>query len=452
MTSGSTFTTATIRLRVLPLALSIIIASTAIPVEVAVPSFERNFWDVKTNDFILNILLYIPLGIALRRRSIIKCSLAALGLSMAAEAIQLFHPDRFAGVYDVIANVAGAIVGLLIARRIPDRSPWRLEPLEVNRRTGLLCVLLCLLFVWLAMDDGPPADFSNWDPTFDMVIGDEVTGNRWWDGTIRELTIVATPPTAGTIRRWAKHPPGTTAHVENRVDQPLFRLESAAGAGHLSGRALLDLDDRERFFDTLVQRGTLGIFLWLRTNDIEQTGPARIVTFSQDYYNRNFMLGQDDDRLIFRLRTPVTGPNGDTPQSETPGVLEPDRVVFVAATYDGRVSRVFVDGRLVSRLNLEAHGRRYPFLCDSGLAVSAIVVSVLMGVGLLALAGGPWLRRRWVMGPLLGLAGVVVLILGGGTRALPSFVPWVLVLGLCGGWSVAFSASKPDEVTEQKSF
>ena len=52
----------------------------------------------------------------------------------------------------------------------------------------------------------------------------------------------------------------------------------------------------------------------VRADKRDQRGPARIITFSRDPRNRNFTLGQDRDRLIFRLRTPQTGPNGSKPQ------------------------------------------------------------------------------------------------------------------------------------------
>jgi outer membrane protein assembly factor BamB len=51
------------------------------------------------------------------------------------------------------------------------------------------------------------------------------------------------------------------------------------------------------------------------TDDARQTGPARILTFSSDPYHRNFTLGQEGDRVVFRLRTPETGENGMNPET-----------------------------------------------------------------------------------------------------------------------------------------
>jgi len=53
----------------------------------------------------------------------------------------------------------------------------------------------------------------------------------------------------------------------------------------------------------------------LNAADVEQGGPARIISFSTDGHSRNFTLGQSADKLIFRLRTPQTGNNGSSPET-----------------------------------------------------------------------------------------------------------------------------------------
>ncbi len=75
-----------------------------------------------------------------------------------------------------------------------------------------------------------------------------------------------------------------------------------------------------------------------------QVGPARIITFSSGTDTRNFTLGQEGDRLIFRLRTPETGPNGANPQVDL-GKLTPGVAQHVIVTYaPGRLT-CFRDGR-----------------------------------------------------------------------------------------------------------
>jgi len=58
----------------------------------------------------------------------------------------------------------------------------------------------------------------------------------------------------------------------------------------------------------------LGIEVTLIPPDLTQSGPARIVSFSLDPGQRNFTLGQSNEWLVFRLRTPQTGANGTNPE------------------------------------------------------------------------------------------------------------------------------------------
>lgn len=73
-----------------------------------------------------------------------------------------------------------------------------------------------------------------------------------------------------------------------------------------------DHDDlREAFTAT----NELTIELLFSSAGIGQKGPARILTFSESPYLRNFTLGQEKDQLVLRLRTTRTGENGMKPET-----------------------------------------------------------------------------------------------------------------------------------------
>ena len=146
-------------------------------------------------------------------------------------------------------------------------------------------------------------------------------------------------------------------------------------------------------------------------------GPARIVTISHDPANRNFTLGQIRDTLTFRLRTPASGPNGTSPALYTGPVLSLNRPTFVAAVYDGRYSRLYVDGKQVAQVDVGAHRphlsghlmRWIPLpipVREVELGAAEMLYSGLFALGMFALTGVP-LRRS--MRLLLGvLAGVII--------------------------------------------
>ncbi|MEX0746138.1 MAG: LamG-like jellyroll fold domain-containing protein [Phycisphaeraceae bacterium] len=62
---------------------------------------------------------------------------------------------------------------------------------------------------------------------------------------------------------------------------------------------------------------------------VNQTGPARIVSFSTDTTNRNFTLGQEGSSLVLRLRTPQGGSNANRPQVSlcTLKIGEPNHII-----------------------------------------------------------------------------------------------------------------------------
>ena len=97
---------------------------------------------------------------------------------------------------------------------------------------------------------------------------------------------------------------------------------------------------------------TVGLFV--RSNALFQQGPARIVTLSSGPAARNLTVGQQRDRVVLRLRTPGTGPNGSAPDISAPLALLPGQERLVFATYDGTGFRIYVDGVLRAERLLSA--------------------------------------------------------------------------------------------------
>jgi hypothetical protein len=88
------------------------------------------------------------------------------------------------------------------------------------------------------------------------------------------------------------------------------------------------------------------------TDDARQTGPARIISLSQDPAHRNFVLGQQGSDLVFRLSTPLTEENHIEPQLIAPNVFSTNRLRQLIITYDGSTLLVYIDGAR-NRFSLE---------------------------------------------------------------------------------------------------
>jgi VanZ family protein len=76
-----------------------------------------------------NVLMFVPIGLALlllvgRRRWWIA-PLLGVAMTCAVEAIQLVMPDRVSDVRDIVANSAGALVGVLLGLAATARARRR---------------------------------------------------------------------------------------------------------------------------------------------------------------------------------------------------------------------------------------------------------------------------------------------------------------------------------------
>ena len=424
------------RLKLLPLALLAVVGVTALPVSVRMAAQAPVPWDRRFLDLCANILLYVPFGMVLARAGVVRSVIVAALLATAIELLQMAYPGRYTSMLDVVANTLGALLGAVVAWTWwKIRGGW-IDRVPLDRRVALLALLPAALVLLIAALPAAPSDFSNWDGSFELTIGDEPSRDRPWQGEIDRLVIVASAMDRHTIEALAGKPPN--GDFDGLRDGAVFTLVRGFFVDEWRGRPLLDGTSKRNFFDRLVEAGEMTILLWFRTSDATQRGPARIVTFSKDPWVRNFTIGQRGRSLVFRLRTPASGPNGTSPQVETLDIIEAGRDVFVAAVYDGRMSQVYADGVLAAEQNLAAHGHAVPALAGAGLPGATVIVSLLVAISLVAAAPG----RRWLLGPLGGVAGAALLVALGGADALPH-LRWALPpVGLLSGAVVAASAGR----------
>ena len=97
-------------------------------------------------------------------------------------------------------------------------------------------------------------------------------------------------------------------------------------------------------YEKLTQGSGLTLEVWLKTDDLMQDGPARILTYSVDPNLRNFTLAQSEDCLVMRLRTERTDLNGVFPHMAVPHVFEASEKTHIVVTYDFHEQCVFIDG------------------------------------------------------------------------------------------------------------
>jgi hypothetical protein len=408
-----------IRLQLLGPAILLIVAGTMIPTGLRHPSLSYIDNGFNLDDFINNMFLYLPLGIALGSSSLWRAFLFGLTFSTGAEVLQLGYVDRIPSFVDIASNTSGAIAGYFVAKLFFRNRGGRLTCLKLNRAFAAIAIPIALLGTASLVHPLMPSDFSNWSPSFQLAAGNELTGNRPWSGTISELSIYPFAMSGEQIQQLAHPAPGSnaTAPIGAPVAGPI-KLEQEKLK---YGRPLLSNEDDLRLYHALVAKNQMTLLVWLRPDNLEQTGPARIVTYSQDWRFRNFTLAQMRNTLTFRLRTPASGLNGSDPALYSGPVLSLEHTSFVAAVYDGRISSLYVDGKLAAHTDLGAHRPRLPHRILAWLPGSLpihhielcgaeILLSGLFSVGIFALCGVPRRRlHRYLLGAAAGTAiGAIV--------------------------------------------
>jgi PKD repeat protein len=79
---------------------------------------------------------------------------------------------------------------------------------------------------------------------------------------------------------------------------------------------------------------------------MDQSGPARIISFSKDSVRRNFTLGQEGKNIVMRLRTPRTGANGLNPQASVCQITRNEPMHLVVSYYPDNL-HCYLNGELV---------------------------------------------------------------------------------------------------------
>ncbi len=103
----------------------------------------------------------------------------------------------------------------------------------------------------------------------------------------------------------------------------------------------------------LQQSGAFSIEVWARPQSLTQSGPARLVTLSRDSSQRNFTLGQDGDKLDFRLRTTATNGNGIPSLTSKGGVVQAGMMHIVCTHSRSGKTYIYVNGQQVAEQQLK---------------------------------------------------------------------------------------------------
>lgn len=122
----------------------LVLAATAIPIEFRpLGKAELSFTSSNVSDVVANIIGYLPVGIVLGELGLLRAIFIAGLISTFAESSQFFMMHRDPSFIDVLANVVGATLGVLLS------AHWNIGSLafRVTRLRALVALLLALSLV-----------------------------------------------------------------------------------------------------------------------------------------------------------------------------------------------------------------------------------------------------------------------------------------------------------------
>ena len=130
-------------------------------------------------------------------------------------------------------------------------------------------------------------------------------------------------------------------------------LMSSYGIDVTEGRAIASEDASRKLYDRIADQNTgsqaYTLEMWIANINTTQDGPARIMTYSRNSGNRNFMLGQQGYQYSIRNRAYLAeSTNNGGPDLETYDVDQDAQATLqhVVVTYDQVIGRrIFVNGR-----------------------------------------------------------------------------------------------------------
>ena len=166
----------------------------------------------------------------------------------------------------------------------------------------------------------------------------------------RPLLLTPPIPTAPQSGLWPADTKGLVFQWNHKLDIPLKKWGKARidedGIMQLANGAFLAEHANQSLLSSCKQSNQLSIEAVIIPEKKIQRGPARIITFSSNTNSRNFTIGQEEDRLILRLRTPRTGNNGTNPEVVISRLQAGKRYHVVVTFQPGRL-HCYLDGKLV---------------------------------------------------------------------------------------------------------
>lgn len=338
----------------------------------------------------LNVLLFIPFGIALsqffrnRKKSILGSILLALiagaVLSYSIEIIQLYMPSRDSAWDDVIANTLGSLVGTILGLGAGDfifqkLSTWE-SHVEQFLSFRIICASALLYFaVWLAASVPlqKKTRLDNWDANSFLFVGYDAREDTRWSGAIsvvqlwdhaladdQAIAISANPSAKGVADANViasydlSQPPPVPNHSGQLANLDLTAVSSLPTVPRhdhrIDGPPVLMSTDPASLLATAVSRSNQFAVLVRctprRDDDLVDDAIFAITTTSGKF---DFDLRQEHSGAAIYIRTGLESSKRAALSWHVPHVFRANTSHSIVYSYDGAQGFLFIDGKKISQ-------------------------------------------------------------------------------------------------------
>ncbi len=346
-----------------------------------------------TDDWIANVLLYIPLGFSLAawlwaKRASESLQFACVllfsfSLSATVEVLQMFLDSRVSASTDVYANSAGGVLGLLcfnywgqtvtfnvflsIEESIQGFIQRRIAACPIQNMTFILIGYVTMLF-FLSSSLQNAIHLGNWTQPYFLLLGNDQAIGSPWEGYVSKISIADQAVSEQEIAQFfAKETLPETlqkslvasydllSRRESYLDQTgnspklVWRGDSVQTGNKdsnlVNSNRWLETETEASFINQKLRRSSqFTLSAVLATADVGQTLPAPILSLSnQTSERRNLALAQHGSGLILWLRTSVNNTEGTNPELIIPNVFTDTNFHHLLITYNDSRLHVYVD-------------------------------------------------------------------------------------------------------------
>lgn len=346
-----------------------------------------------TDDWIANVLLYMPLGFSLaawlwvkkvsRSAQFVCVLFCAFGISATVEILQIFLPLRVAASTDIYANSGGGLLGLLCFNRWGQAATFDLfNSIEKSLHRfiqyrvvalsipNLLLVLMGYVLVLFLISSSLQRVISlgNWTEPYFLLIGNDQAIGSSWAGYISQISIADQAVLEEEVAQiFAEQEPpkrlkdsliasydltlprdsyfDKTGNSPKLIWKGNFTESADKNSSLVNSRQWLETEAAASLINQRIRQSSqFALSAVLATTNVNQTSPSPLFSLSNQTSKRlNFALAQHGSELVLWLRTSINNDRGTNPELVVPGVFSDTNFHHLLVTYNRSLLRVYVD-------------------------------------------------------------------------------------------------------------